>query len=176
MQKQFINIAANELKTPTQGILGFSDLLKRYPEKRQELTEAICRNATRLQRLISDILDVTKIESQNLKLEKEQLNLYDLLTDIVNDYKSQIGTKVEKNPKMSCENNYSWKGDSVGYRALHQWVNIQNAPVDEFQVKAINLMYNYEADRFYCLLEAPNKQAIKITITNMALSVNGLQK
>jgi hypothetical protein len=32
---------------------------------------------------------------------------------------------------------------------------------DEFQVKTINLMYNYEADRFYCLLEAPNKQAIK---------------
>jgi signal transduction histidine kinase len=91
MQKQFINIAAHELKTPTQGILGFSNLLKRYPEKRQELIEAICRNATRLQRLISDILDVTKIESQNLKLEKEQLNLYDLLTDIVNDYKSQIG-------------------------------------------------------------------------------------
>jgi two-component system sensor histidine kinase VicK len=91
MQKQFINIAAHELKTPTQGILGFSNLLKRYPEKRQELTEAICRNATRLHRLISDILDVTKIESQNLKLEKEQLNLYDLLTDVVNDYKSQIG-------------------------------------------------------------------------------------
>jgi Protein of unknown function (DUF4242) len=37
----------------------------------------------------------------------------------------------------------------------------QNAPADEFQVKAINLMYNHEADRFYCLLEAPNKQAIK---------------
>jgi hypothetical protein len=37
----------------------------------------------------------------------------------------------------------------------------QNAPSDEFQVKTINLMYNYEADRFYRLLEAPNKQAIK---------------
>jgi hypothetical protein len=35
---------------------------------------------------------------------------------------------------------------------------LQNAPVDEFEVKAINLMFNYEADRFYCLLEAPNKQ------------------
>ena len=91
MQKQFINIAAHELKTPTQGILGFSDLLKRYPEKKEELTEAICRNAKRLQRLISDILDVTKIESQNLKLNKEQLNLNDLLIDIVNDYKNQIG-------------------------------------------------------------------------------------
>jgi len=38
---------------------------------------------------------------------------------------------------------------------------LQSAPADEFQVKAINLMYNYDADRFYCLLEAPNKQAIK---------------
>jgi two-component system sensor histidine kinase VicK len=90
MQKQFINIAAHELKTPTQGILGFSDLLKRYPQKREELTEAICRNAVRLQKLINDILDVTKIESQNLNLNKEQLNLNDVLIDIVNDYKNQI--------------------------------------------------------------------------------------
>ena len=37
----------------------------------------------------------------------------------------------------------------------------QNAPIDEFQVKAINLMYNYDIDKFYCLLEAPNKQAIE---------------
>ena len=91
MQKQFINIAAHELKTPTQGILGFSDLLKRYPEKREELTEAICRNAIRLQRLINDILDVTKIESQNLKLDKEQLNLNDLVSSVVEDYRAQIG-------------------------------------------------------------------------------------
>ena len=38
---------------------------------------------------------------------------------------------------------------------------LQNAPVDEFGVKHLNLMYNYEADRFYCLLEAPNKQAVE---------------
>ena len=85
MQKQFINVAAHELKTPTQGILGFSDLLKRYPEKREEITEAICRNATRLQRLINDILDVTKIESQNLRLNKEQLNLNSLISTVVED-------------------------------------------------------------------------------------------
>ena len=40
---------------------------------------------------------------------------------------------------------------------------LQSAPVHEFKVKAINLMYNYEADKFYCLLEAPNKQAIEDT-------------
>jgi signal transduction histidine kinase len=90
MQKQFINVAAHELKTPTQGILGFSDLLKRYPEKREEITEAICRNAMRLQRLINDILDVTKIESQNLRLNKEQLNLNTLISSVVEDHGEKV--------------------------------------------------------------------------------------
>lgn len=90
MQKQFINVAAHELKTPTQGILGFSDLLKRYPEKREEITEAICRNAMRLQRLINDILDVTKIESQNLRLDKEQLNLNTLISSVVEDHREKV--------------------------------------------------------------------------------------
>jgi two-component system sensor histidine kinase VicK len=90
MQKQFINVAAHELRTPTQGILGFSDLLKRYPEKRDEITEAICRNATRLQRLINDILDVTKIESQNLRLSKEQLNLNSLISSAVEDHGGKV--------------------------------------------------------------------------------------
>jgi two-component system, OmpR family, sensor histidine kinase VicK len=90
MQKQFINVAAHELKTPTQGILGFSDLLKRYPEKRDEITEAICRNATRLQRLINDILDITKIESQNLRLSKEQLNLNSLISSAVQDHVGKV--------------------------------------------------------------------------------------
>ena len=90
MQKQFINVAAHELKTPTQGILGFSDLLKRYPEKRDEITEAICRNATRLQRLINDILDITKIESQNFRLNKEQLNLNSLISSAVQDHGGKV--------------------------------------------------------------------------------------
>lgn len=90
MQKQFINVAAHELKTPTQGILGFSDLLKRYPEKRDEITEAICRNATRLQRLINDILDITKIESQNFRLSKEQLNLNSLISSAVQDHGGKV--------------------------------------------------------------------------------------
>jgi C4-dicarboxylate-specific signal transduction histidine kinase len=100
MQKQFINVAAHELKTPTQGILGFSDLLKRYPEKREEITEAICRNATRLQRLINDILDVTKIESQNLRLDKEQLNLSSLISSVVEDHGAKVNEVSNSNVKI----------------------------------------------------------------------------
>lgn len=85
MQREFINIASHEMKTPTQAILGMSGLLQYYPERRDELIEIIRRNAKRLQSLTSDILDVTRIESQTLKLEKERFNIIDLVSEVVND-------------------------------------------------------------------------------------------
>ena len=90
MQKEFINIASHEMKTPTQAILGMSGLLQYYPEKKDELIEIIRRNAKRLQALTSDILDVTRIESQTLQLEKERFNVYDLLADVAKDYTERV--------------------------------------------------------------------------------------
>jgi two-component system sensor histidine kinase VicK len=48
MQKEFINIASHEIKTPSQAILGFSNLLQRHPQRRDEMVQAIPRNAVRL--------------------------------------------------------------------------------------------------------------------------------
>lgn len=93
MQKEFINIASHEIKTPTQALLGYSELLQRHPEKIEEISQAIFRNANRLQRLTNDILDVTRIESQTLKLRKEQFDLADLISSIVEDFKNDIQKK-----------------------------------------------------------------------------------
>jgi two-component system, OmpR family, sensor histidine kinase VicK len=90
MQEEFINIASHELRTPTQAILAFSDLLQHHPEKRDEMIQAIKRNATRLQKLTEDILDATKIESNTLHLHKEIFDLTDLLSITINDYKNNI--------------------------------------------------------------------------------------
>ena len=90
MQREFINIASHEMKTPTQSILGYSQLLQQYPEKREEMIQAIYRNAIRLQKLTNDILEVTRIESQSLKLNIEQFNLNDLISTIVQDYTTQL--------------------------------------------------------------------------------------
>jgi two-component system sensor histidine kinase VicK len=90
MQKEFIGIAAHELKTPIQAILGMSGLLKYYPEKTDQVIEVISRNAIRLQRLSANILDATRIESQTLKLEKERFNICDLIPNIIEDYKERI--------------------------------------------------------------------------------------
>jgi signal transduction histidine kinase len=90
MQKEFISIAAHELKTPIQAILGMSGLLKYYPERIDQVVEVISRNAVRLQRLSTNILDATRIESQTLKLEKELFNFRDLIPTIIEDYKEKI--------------------------------------------------------------------------------------
>jgi two-component system, OmpR family, sensor histidine kinase VicK len=89
MQREFINIASHEIRTPTQAILGFSQLLEQNPDRREELISGLRRNADRLQRLSNDILDVTRIESQTLKLIKEKVNINELV-NVIDDVKNQI--------------------------------------------------------------------------------------
>ena len=90
MQKEFINIASHEIKTPLQAILSASQLLQMYPERQKKFASAIQRNAIRLQRLSNDILDVAKIESGSLKLNKELFDLNEIISNIVEDYKTII--------------------------------------------------------------------------------------
>jgi signal transduction histidine kinase len=90
MQKEFINIASHEIKTPLQAILSASQLLQMYPERQKKFASAIQRNAIRLQRLSNDILDVAKIESRSLKLKKELIDLNELISNIIEDYKTII--------------------------------------------------------------------------------------
>jgi two-component system sensor histidine kinase VicK len=90
MQKEFINIASHEMKTPTQAIIGYADLMWKHPEKREDMMQAISRNAIRLQRLTNDILDVTRIDSNTLNLHKERFDLDDLIASVVQDYVSYI--------------------------------------------------------------------------------------
>jgi len=90
MQKEFINIASHEMKTPTQAILGYSELLQTHPERRQEIIQAIQRNAARLRKLTSDLLDITRIESQSLRLNIARFNLNDFMSSVIRDCKSSL--------------------------------------------------------------------------------------
>jgi two-component system, OmpR family, sensor histidine kinase VicK len=106
MQKEFINIASHEMKTPTQAIIGYTDLIHKHPEKREDMMQSISRNAVRLQRLTNDILDVTRIDSHTLNLHKEQFNIGNLLAYIVQDYVGYI-EKENQNVKLF----YNFKQD-----------------------------------------------------------------
>ncbi|HZL24827.1 MAG TPA: HAMP domain-containing sensor histidine kinase [Nitrososphaeraceae archaeon] len=92
MQKEFINLAAHELRTPIQPIIGFTEIVssKIKDTDQRKLLDAVTRNAKRLQRLVDDIIDVIKIESQSLKLNKEELDLNHVITNIIDDYNTLI--------------------------------------------------------------------------------------
>jgi signal transduction histidine kinase len=92
-QKEFINVAAHELRTPIQPILGLSQMLrsmKRNDSEHDEFLDAIIRNAKRLRRLTENILDVTRIESHLMQLRKEVFNLNEVISKSVEDYRIRV--------------------------------------------------------------------------------------
>lgn len=105
MEKEFVNMAAHELRTPVQPLLGMTEILMSQFEEQQqegrkknkkeiavtkEDIEMIARNAKRLERLTSDILDVSRIESNALKLKVELIDLNEKIRIVVNDEVSAI--------------------------------------------------------------------------------------
>ena len=101
-QKEFINIAAHELRNPIQPILGLSEILLKADDTifngssrnntliKKEMVEIIVRNARRLQRLTEDILDVTRIEGRSLNLNKQSFFIVRIIREMIKDYSSEI--------------------------------------------------------------------------------------
>ncbi|MGB7960993.1 MAG: HAMP domain-containing sensor histidine kinase [Nitrososphaeraceae archaeon] len=91
-QREFFNLAAHELRTPIQPILGLSEEILRL-DKGIDLTpyhKVILRNARRLQKLTENILDVTKIEGNAIGLKTEVVNVYSIISKVIGDFQNQI--------------------------------------------------------------------------------------
>jgi len=103
MEQEFINLAAHELRTPAQAIIGYSEMLKVCPEKREQYDEAISRNAARLYSLVTDMLDVARIESQTLKLDKTNFDLNQKIENVILDTKQQMDADANKKVRIKFE-------------------------------------------------------------------------
>jgi signal transduction histidine kinase len=105
MKNEFINIASHELRTPIQPILSLTEMLRPKIQdiRQQELLDVIIRNAKRLLHLTEDILDVTKIESQSLKLKKERFDLNDVIINAMDDIILGTGFLSNEKTKLSYE-------------------------------------------------------------------------
>ena len=109
MQKEFINTAAHELRTPVQPILGMAELIelsfeggKTRTEISKDDIELILRNAKRLERLSSDVLETARIESHSLRLNKERFSLKEVIFGLIRDAENQIVDQlvtIQYNPK-----------------------------------------------------------------------------
>jgi two-component system sensor histidine kinase VicK len=100
MEKEFINIAAHELRTPSQSIIGYSELLKNLPERNKQYEEAILRNAERLFSLVTNMLNIARIESQTMKLNKTVFDLNVKIQNVINDISQQTGLNNDDKVKI----------------------------------------------------------------------------
>ncbi|HKQ21058.1 MAG TPA: sensor histidine kinase [Nitrososphaeraceae archaeon] len=165
LQREFINMAAHELRTPIQPILGLTDVLldKSLDPHQSQLLEVIMRNARRLQRLSGDILDVSKIESSSLKLSKTPMELNEVIQTVINDFEN--GNKLEKNKNVKIF--FNPKDSIVVYvdkdRILQVLSNLLNNAL-KF-TKHGTVMINITLD------DNENNKAVKVTIQDTGIGI-----
>jgi signal transduction histidine kinase/ActR/RegA family two-component response regulator len=108
MQKEFISIAAHELRTPIQPILGLSEVLisrKVNIEQDKELLNVIIRNAKRLRKITENILNATKIESQSLEVNKQYFRLNDMIANVLAENKKLLEINKQRKIKLAYSSN-----------------------------------------------------------------------
>ena len=120
MQKEFINVAAHELRTPIMPILGEAQYIERQFMASKPLVavddeqvESIMRNAKRLVRLASDILDVTSIESKSLRLNKEPFDLDLVIKAVLDDTRNALRAGGQSLDQVEFQ--YKSKGEILVY-------------------------------------------------------------
>ena len=126
IKDEFINTAAHELRTPIQPILGLTDIIRsriitlegkgidsnsgsdsnnasKRPEGVVLLLDVIIRNAKRLKQLTDNILDVTKIESHSLKLNKEIFDIERLIEQTAEEQNIRISETINTRRKIEIQ-------------------------------------------------------------------------
>lgn len=89
-QREFINVAAHELRTPTQSVVGYCEMLEIFPERTKDYLKRLKRNADRLWTLTSDLLDATMIDTGMLRLNNIDFNLIDMINEVAHDMRKKF--------------------------------------------------------------------------------------
>jgi len=107
---EFMNIVAHELKTPLVPIKGYLSLLEdeigdKLKNEQKNILKVISRNVRRLERLIDDVLDISKLEAGTMRFDMEKLDINEVIEDAIQDmgsfaYKKGLTLRAEFNKKL----------------------------------------------------------------------------
>jgi len=100
VQKEFIDIAAHEFRTPIQSVLGYSEMIQSTLKNFDNYFDKIFRNAKRLEKMTDDILVVSKIDTKNLQLSKVNFNLNETIKEVIDDHQKEA---LNRNAKIIFE-------------------------------------------------------------------------
>ena len=129
MRQNFIANISHELRTPITVIRGsieaICDGVISNPEQLKDYNEQILSDSIHLQRLVNDLIDLTKLQNTDFSIDKSTINLFEIINDAVRSMK-QISTKKGVKINFSAENaieedRYLFVGD---YQRIRQMIII----------------------------------------------------
>lgn len=116
-QRQFLNIAAHELRNPIQPILGLAEVMLSNKNlnviQQEELLRIIINNAKKLHFLTNNLLDVARIDENLFSLDLQELDIVQLANDVIKETRSQIADKKIKLSLKCSDNSLKVIGDKI---------------------------------------------------------------
>jgi len=97
LKSAFLSNMSHEIRTPLNGIMGFSNLLIEEElelDKRIQFTQIVNDSCYQLFNIVNDILDISKIETSQISINKTEVNIDNLLNELYNFFKPNV--KLEK--------------------------------------------------------------------------------
>jgi PAS domain S-box-containing protein len=116
LKSAFLANMSHEIRTPMNGIIGFSQMLKRgnYPQDKQRRFLGIIHSLTKhLLQIINDIVDISKIEANQLSIYEETFYLTDLMHEIYNTFAEEIQNKEKHELKLTINTNIHRKDSAI---------------------------------------------------------------
>ena len=167
MQKEFINVAAHELRTPIMPILGEAELIENdisdsdYAKVSKEQISSIIRNAKRLDRLAADILDVTNIEGKSLKLNKASFDIDEILSELVTEYSRQIESDFAKNKKLK-----------ISYEPIHVKIFADKYRITQVVSNIINNAIKFTDEGIITIVGNVNSTELSVQISDTGKGID----
>jgi len=110
LKSAFLANMSHEIRTPMNGIIGFTELLrttKVNPDKERQFLNIIDKRSRHLLQLINDIIDISKIEANQIKIDKEPFFVNNVLKELEEVFKNEIRTRGKEYVKLYMQNGLS---------------------------------------------------------------------
>ena len=145
LKKEFIANISHELRTPLTAIKGFIETLEEEEHiQNVRYLEAIKRHTNRLMNIVNDILVLSELEKEGIRLEKEDVNLIDLTENILKIFEQRIKEKGLSVVLNAQENIRPIKADS--FRLEQMLINLMDNAIKYTEKGTITISINQDED------------------------------